>query len=210
MTKSNNSDTIKFMKIRLLTLTTIFLTLSILGCKSTEQTEELPEKNIEVAEKVAETPAKPTPTIEEDSEYKRSIGTEKNISLDTFYADKTAIIKKISELNVIMANRDYNSWLKYIDSASREYWSKPANLAKASEKLPKNLKGVKLRTLQDYFVYVFIPARRGRQIDEIRYNSEDSIKAVQVSHKDDGTRGVIIYYNFIKQDGDWKVYIPEL
>lgn len=210
MTKSNNSDTIKFMKIRLLTLTTIFLTLSILGCKSTEQTEELPEKNIEVAEKVAETPAKPTPTIEEDSEYKRSIGTEKNISLDAFYADKTAIIKKISELNVIMANRDYNSWLKYIDSASREYWSKPANLAKASEKLPKNLKGVKLRTLQDYFVYVFIPARRGRQIDEIRYNSEDSIKAVQVSHKDDGTRGVIIYYNFIKQDGDWKVYIPEL
>lgn len=198
------------MKIRLLTLTTIFLTLSILGCKSTEQTEELPEKNIEVPEKVAETPAKPTPPIEEDSEYKRSIGTEKNISLDAFYADKTAIIKKISELNVIMANRDYNSWLKYIDSASREYWSKPANLAKASEKLPKNLKGVKLRTLQDYFVYVFIPARRGRQIDEIRYNSEDSIKAVQVSHKDDGTRGVIIYYNFIKQDGDWKVYIPEL
>lgn len=185
----------------------VFFVFSIYGCKSTEQVEDLPEKEIEAPEKPAETPA---PPVEEDSEYKRSIGTEKDISFDTFSADKATIIEKISELNVIMANRDYNSWLKYIDPASREYWSQAAHLAKASEKLPKNLKGVKLRTLQDYFIYVFIPARRGRQIDEIRYNSKDSIKAVQVSHKDDGTRGIIIYYNFTKQDGDWKVYIPEL
>ncbi len=188
----------------------IFLVLPILGCKSTEQAEEMPEKQIETHETPAKTPAPPTPQVEEDSEYKRSIGSEKDISFDTFSADKATIIEKISELNAIMAKKDYNSWLKYIDPASREYWSQPAHLIKASEKLPKNLKGVKLRTLQDYFIYVFIPARRGRQIDEIRYNSKDSIKAVQVSYKDDGTRGVIIYYNFVKQDGDWKVYIPEL
>ncbi|MDE7292478.1 MAG: hypothetical protein K2N58_10610 [Treponemataceae bacterium] len=200
------------MKNLILTLTAVFFLFSIWGCKSTEQEETQPEKKIEAPETPAETPTPPAPPVEEDSEYKRSIGTEKDISFDTFSTDKAAIIKKISELNVIMANKDYNSWLKYIDPASREYWSQASHLAKASEKLPKNLKGTgtKLRTLQDYFTYVFIPARRGRQIDEIRYNSKDSIKAVQVSQKDDGTRGIIIYYNFTKQDGDWKVYIPEL
>lgn len=190
-----------------------FLLFLICGCKSTEQVEELPKQEIETPKKPAEPPPPPPPPeppVEEDLEYKRSIGTEKDISFDTFSTDKAAIINKINELNIIMANRDYNSWLKYIDSSSREYWSKTENLAKASEKLPKNLKGTKLRTLQDYFIYVFIPARRGRQIDEIRYNSKDSIKAVQVSRKDDGTTGVIIYYNFAKQNGDWKVYIPEL
>lgn len=198
------------MKNLILTLTAVFFAFSIWGCKSTEQAETQPEKEIAAPEKPAEPPATPAPPVEEDSEYKRSIGTEKDISFDTFSTDKAAIIKKISELNVIMVNKDYNSWLKYIDPASREYWSQATHLAKASEKLPKNLKGTKLRTLQDYFTYVFIPARRGRQIDEIRYNSKDSIKAVQVSQKDDGTRGIIIYYNFTKQDGDWKVYIPEL
>lgn len=166
----------------------------------------MPSEKIEESVKVE----KQARNSEEDSEYRRSVGTEKNISLDTFNADKAAIIKKITELNAIMAKRDYNSWLRYIDPESQKYWSSTANLAKASEKLPKKLKGLKLRTLQDYFIYVFIPSRSGRTIDEIRYNSADSIRAVQVSKNDDGTNRIVVYYNFVKQDGDWKVYLPRL
>ena len=187
-------------------LCALFFALCVISCKSTEQTDEMPSEKIEESVKVE----KQARNSEEDSEYRRSVGTEKNISLDTFNADKAAIIKKITELNAIMAKRDYNSWLRYIDPESQKYWSSTANLAKASEKLPKKLKGLKLRTLQDYFIYVFIPSRSGRTIDEIRYNSADSIRAVQVSKNDDGTNRIVVYYNFVKQDGDWKVYLPRL
>ncbi|MDE5580230.1 MAG: hypothetical protein K2J68_05265 [Treponemataceae bacterium] len=193
------------MKIKtFVLLSAFFLSLCVLSCKSTEQAEETP------SEKVVESNKVEKQSSEEDSEYRRSVGTEKNISLDTFNADKAAIVKKITELNAIMAKRDYNSWLKYIDPESQKYWSTPANLAKASEKLPKNVKGLKLRTLQDYFIYVFIPSRNGRTIDEIRYNSADSIRAVQVSKNEDGTNRIVVYYNFVRQDGDWKVYLPRL
>lgn len=193
------------MKIKtFVLLSAFFLSLCVLSCKSTEQVEETP------SEKVVEPNKVEKQSSEEDSEYRRSVGTEKNISLDTFNADKAAIVKKITELNAIMAKRDYNSWLKYIDPESQKYWSTPANLAKASEKLPKKLKGLKLRTLQDYFIYVFIPSRNGRTIDEIRYNSADSIRAVQVSKNEDGTNRIVVYYNFVRQDGDWKVYLPRL
>lgn len=195
------------MKIKtFVLLTAFFFSLCVVSCKSTEQAEEKPSEKVEEPAKVE----KPARNSEEDSEYRRSVGTEKSISLDTFNADKAAIVKKIAELNVIMAKRDYNSWLKYIDPESQKYWSSPANLAKASEKLPKKMKGLKLRTLQDYFIYVFIPARNGRKIDEIRYSSADSIRAVQVSKNEDGTNNIVVYYNFVRQDGDWKVYLPRL
>lgn len=194
------------MKIKtFVLLSAFFLSLCVLSCKSTEQAEETPSEKVEETNKVEKR------NSEDDAEYRRSVGTEKSISLDTFNADKTAIVKKIAELNAIMAKRDYNSWLKYIDPESQKYWSSSANLAKASEKLPKNVKGLKLRTLQDYFIYVFIPSRNGRTIDEIRYNSADSIRAVQISKNEDGTNNIVVYYNFVRQNGDdWKVYLPRL
>lgn len=156
----------------------------------------------------------PTPVVEEDDlEYQRSINKIEGqvVSKETFNADKAAILKKISELNDIMTKKDYNSWLKYISEDSKKYWSNSYTLLKASEKLPKDLKGLKLKNLNDYFNYVFIPSRKGRQIDEIRYNSAESVKAVQVtkSEENDKTK-ITVYYNFIKEDGDWNVELPQL
>lgn len=156
----------------------------------------------------------PTPVVEEDDlEYQRSINKIEGqvVSKETFNADKAAILKKISELNDIMSKKDYNSWLKYISEDSKKYWSNSYTLLKASEKLPKDLKGLKLKNLNDYFNYVFIPSRKGRQIDEIRYNSAESVKAVQVtkSEENDKTK-ITVYYNFIKEDGDWNVELPQL
>ncbi len=192
------------MKIKIFVLlSALFFVMCFLSCKSTEQ-EKVPDEKIEESNKAEKR------NSEDDAEYRRSVGAEKSISLDTFNADKAAIVKKISELNVIMAKRDYNSWLKYIEPESQKYWSSAPNLAKASEKLPKNVKGLKLRTLQDYFIYVFIPSRNGRTIDEIRYNSADSIRAVQISKNEDGGNSIVVYYNFVRQNGDWKVYLPRL
>ncbi|MCR5045486.1 MAG: hypothetical protein K6A42_02785 [Treponema sp.] len=186
-------------KIALTVIFAAVTALSFVACQSTKQ--EAP---------VATETAAPT---EDDLEYQRSINKieGETVSKETFNADKAAILKKISELNVIMSKKDYNSWLKYISADSKKYWSDSYTLAKASEKLPKELKGIKLRNLNDYFTYVFIPSRKGRQIDEIRYNSAESVKAVQVTKSEEENKTKItVYYNFVKENDDWKVEIPEL
>ena len=188
----------KGMKKAIFTLIIFGIFFSFTACQSTKQAAE-PEKTVR--------------QTEEDREYQRSVNKIEGaaVSKETFNADKAAILKKISELNVIMANRDYKSWLNYINADSKKYWSDTYTLSKASEKLPKELKGTKLRNLNDYFTYVFIPSRKGRQIDEIRYNSADSIKAVQVVKTEGEDKlKTVVYYNFIKENGDWKVELPAL
>ena len=139
-----------------------------------------------------------------DDEYMRSIAgldDTKSVSKKEFEDDKHEILETISELAIIMETKDTLAWLKYIDEPSQEYYKNPVNLRKAQRKLPNKL--IELKTIQDYFYYVFIPARKNSHIDEIRYVSKTHVKAVQVGEDFDA-----IYYEFKKEDGKWRVYLP--
>lgn len=141
--------------------------------------------------------------VEEDDEYSRSVG-EISVSRDTFIDDKEKVLRIIKQLDGIMKDMNYKAWLTYVDDESVQYWSKPANLKTAQKRLP--VKGLKLRDLQDYFKFVFVPARAGRTVTEIRYISDTYIKAIQVQ---DG-QADIVYYYFNKIDGHWMVHIPPI
>ena len=52
---------------------------------------------------------------------------------------------------------------------------------------------------------IFVPSRKNRTVEEIRYISRDSVKAVEVRDETD-----IVYYNFVKTNGKWLVRIPYL
>ena len=145
--------------------------------------------------------------IEEDSddEYFRSIAAldeTTTVTKQEFTDDKRDILEIISELAIIMETKDTLSWLNYIDEESKEYYKNPVNLRKAQRKLPNKL--IELKTIEDYFKYVFIPARRNSQIDEIRYISKNHVKAVQI--REDLPDA--IYYEFRKQGDKWLIYIP--
>ncbi len=176
----------------LITAISFSLLFTLFSCESSKQEPASDKGKQEVAK-----------STESDAEYKRSIG-EISVSKSTFEMDKKEISKKVSELNVIMREANYQRWLSYIDDESIKYWSSQKNLSMASQKLPKSLKGFKLRSLEEYFKFVFIPSRTGRNIDEIRYINENSINAVQI--KEDGSP--IIYYTFIKVNGRWLVELP--
>lgn len=137
-----------------------------------------------------------------DDEYSRSIGSVA-VSRDAFLEDKEKILRIISELDVIINDMNYNSWITYIDKDSVNYWKLRSNLAKAEKRLPgKGL--IKLKDLQDYFKWVFVPARKGKTVTEIRYISDKYINAVQVQQ---GQEDLICYY-FTKSDGRWMVRLP--
>ena len=181
-----------------------------------------PEEVLPVEEPLPVAP-EPSPVVEEpepepepepdiDDEYSRSVGTV-SVSRDTFAEDKDAVLRVISALAEIMtdssSNKSYNAWLGYVDPNSRDYWKLRKNLQKAEKKLP--VKGIKLQTLQDYFKHVFCPARRGREVTEIRYISDNYIKAVQVQKADkekNKEEQVTVYYYFNKINGEWMVHLP--
>lgn len=147
------------------------------------------------------------PTVQaEDDEYSRSVGGI-SVSRDTFAEDKETILRIISELDVIMkdpgSSKSYNAWVGYVDQESVDYWKLRKNLQKAEKRLP--VKGIKLSSLQDYFKNVFVPARRGREVSEIRYISDTYIKAIQVQGEQD-----IVYYYFNKINGRWMVHLPPI
>lgn len=181
---------------KIITLLTMMSIFTLVSCVSGAQESEEPKTSA---------PAVKVEKTEAQLEYERAIenlnGTQ--ISMETYEMDKKIILQKIAELNTIMKDKNYKSWLNYIEQSSINYWSMKSNLSTISKQLP--VKGLNLKTLEDYFKSVFIPSRMGRRIDEIRYISSTSIKAVQVRNDE-----TIVYYNFKKIDDDWLVELPRL
>ncbi|MCR5217964.1 hypothetical protein [Treponema sp.] len=140
--------------------------------------------------------------VSRDDEYQRSKG-DVDVTEEEFNNDKKQILIIISKLEQVMADMDYESWYTYLDEESIEYWSKSGNLKRAAGRLP--VKGLRLNSLKDYFKFVFVPARAGRTIDEIRYETKDLVKVVQFQEDTD-----TIYYNFNRLDGKWKLHLPSL
>ena len=121
-----------------------------------------------------------------------------NASITPISEDKKAILETIKELDLIMKNKDYNSWLNYVTPQSIDYWKQKPHLQAVSARLPGNK--IQLKTLEDYFNWVFRLSRQNARVDEIRYISSKLVKAVQVSGNQD-----IIYYQFEKQNGRWLI-----
>lgn len=156
------------------------------------------QTEIPAAEQKSELPA---PMSENDKEYERST-TNVSVTKEVFNEDKAKILNIIKNLTIYMQNFDYKGWVSCLDEESISYWSKRQHLQKASNRLPK--KGLRLNTLEDYFKFVFIPARTGHSVEEIRYESPTRVKAVQVKNETD-----LIYYNFHKVNGVWKLHLPK-
>lgn len=207
MTKQDKDIRIAFMekfftKLSLISLF-VFLSCTSATVEKTPQTEEQPEEPvvIEEPEPVQEIEEEPIVVEKTDDEYTRST-TAVSVSKEVFNEDKSRILNIIKDLDTYMKNMDYRGWISYLDSDSLNYWSKRQNLQKAANRLPK--KGLRLNTIEDYFKFVFIPARAGHTVDEIRYETKSLVKAVQVQNNTD-----VVYYNFHKVNGQWKLVLPK-
>ena len=144
---------------------------------------------------------------EDEEEYLRStqaLSAEELVTKDEFAEDKAEILRIIKELQKVMEREDVEEWLSYVDTASKNFYSNPANIRKVQKKLPN--KTIVLNGIGDYFKYVFIPSRKNREITEIRYISKTNTKAVQVNDDHSITR----YYQFIKVNGKWYVQLDRV
>lgn len=138
---------------------------------------------------------------EEVQEYSRSVSNIEDgvITEEKFNTDKHEILNIIDKLDAIMKGKKYNDWLAYLTPESKTFWSNKKNLSDLSKKLFSKY-NFELKNLREYFEYFFIPARKGRVVDEIRYVTPTEIKAVQYKDKED-----IIYYQFEKNGDSWLI-----
>lgn len=91
------------------------------------------------------------------------------ITKATFLNTKSEIQVVVETLNTITFARDYNKWLTFLSDEYRATYSDPATLDSVSASLP--IKGVQLKNLKDYFMYVFVPSRQNMRVDDIQFVS---------------------------------------
>lgn len=196
------------MKRIILLLTAVFSMLFMNSCFTTSsifgKDDQKADNSVEEQLSNEETASEENVSFstEENEEYLRSVA-DIQVSRETFISDKREILQIISELSDVMENEDYSRWITYIDQDSISYWSQSTVLQKAASRLP--VKGLKLSSLRDYFYNIFIPSRKGKDVDEIRYLTTDTVKAVHVNGDTD-----VVYYTLYKIDGVWKIHLPKL
>jgi hypothetical protein len=109
----------------------------------------------------------------------------------------------IDSLNLLIRQMDYDAWTTHLTEAYIAYYSDPEVLAKYSEYPIIKRKGIKLKTLRDYFTYVVYPSRQNDKVDDIEFVGTNLIKAINVSPK--GERNIL--YMLEKHGDAWKIGI---
>jgi len=178
--------------------------------------KELPVKVKEPPVKVEEPPAKPEPVIEKKEpvvEVKPEPVEEKNtviaefegvtITKETYDQTKTEMEKIVEKLNRITATKDYTQWITFLSDEYRQQYSQALTLKKVSEALP--VKGIKLKSLRDYFTYVFVPSRQNVRVDDIKFVSPTRVDVIMKQ-----ANVSLLVYGLENIDGSWKLIPPKL
>ena len=111
---------------------------------------------------------------------------------------KSEIEEVVKKLNEITAKKDYGRWRYWLSTEYKKEFSKPEVLKKASEGLPSNLKGKQLKSIEDFFYYVFVPARQNGRVDDIEYLTPTKVRVFKIEPK-----RTLIFYNLEKIDNRW-------
>ena len=111
---------------------------------------------------------------------------------------KSEIEEVVKKLNEITAKKDYGRWRYCLSKDYIKEFSKPEVLKKTSEGLPSNLKGKQLKSIEDYFYYVFVPSRQNGRVDDIVYLTPTKVRVLKIT----ATQS-LIFYNLEKIDDRW-------
>ncbi len=168
------------------------------------------------AVKQEEPPAQPEPVVEEKApveEVKPEPVAEKDtiiaefgevtITKETYDQTKTEMEKLVQQLNRITAAKDYTKWISFLSTEYQRLYSQAATLKTVSEALP--VKGIKLKSLKDYFSYVFVPSRQNVRVDDIKFVSPTRVNVIMKQ----GNVSLLIYA-LENIDGNWKLLPPKL
>jgi hypothetical protein len=196
--------------IRLVVLLSIISAVLFLGfgCASAEEEPMKPEEPAEPATEQPETAPEPEQAPEpepgeESDQDDNKAGVESGsyvMDEEEYEETKKDLSELVSELNEIIAARNYSRWLEYLTDEYKEYYSDPEVLRGFNDAPVLKKYDIKLRSLKDYFNYVVVASRRNVQVDEIQAIGPDKVKAYMYV---DGEP--VVVYTLEKIGDEWKI-----
>ena len=184
--------------------------------KQAKPKQEVPARKEEPPAKVEEPSVKPEPVVAKKKpaakakpkpvEEKHTVIAEfegVTITKETYDQTKTEMEKIVENLNRITASKDYSQWLKFLSEEYKQQYSQALTLQKVSEALP--VKGIKLKSLKDYFSYVFVPSRQNVRVDDIKFVSPTRVDVIMKQ-----ANVSLLVYGLENASGSWKLIPPKL
>jgi len=174
----------------------IFIVLSLSMCTSVDPEPE----NDPVIEQVEPEPveqAEPEPAAEPEPEPE----PEEFVVTEELYVETFEDIKGlIGNLNGIIANKDYETWLTYLTDDYIEYFSSPEKLKEYTDLFKQRGYNYKIRDLEDYFLYLVVISRSNAVVDEIKFTDSTHITAyTEIKDK------LSVLYYLEKNENGWKI-----
>lgn len=166
------------------------LCAAILACSSAPKPAPLPPQ--EAPEASPSLPQQPQPAFDPATVTPE----EKEVAI-------TDIRALIESLNRIIQHKDFQAWIGCLTEEYRAYYSRPDVLEELSQYPVIKRMGIKLSSIEDYFLYVVYPSRQNDRVDDIEFIGENRVKAITLSPK--GERQIL--YNLEKHGDTWKIGI---
>ena len=177
------------------------------SCASTPETKPVSASETKVNEKKTQQVQKPKAVVMSKSQAETSKAADEEVvaqfeGISITKKDKEIAKSEIEEvvkkLNDITAQKDYGRWRYWLSTEYIKEFSKPDVLRKTSEGLPSNLKGKQLKSIEDYFYYVFVPSRQNGRVDDIAYLTPTKVRVLKIT-----STQTLIFYNLEKIDERW-------
>ena len=114
---------------------------------------------------------------------------------------KVEIQQLIQRLNSIIRAKNYNAWVSYLDSNYFAVISSKEYLDRTSQSPVLAKQKIVLRSAQDYFNHVVVPARTNDRVDDVEFESQNRVKAYTINAKGEKLR----LYDLEKFGEEWKI-----
>jgi hypothetical protein len=114
---------------------------------------------------------------------------------------KIEIQHLIQQLNGIIRAKNFNAWVSYLSPDYFAIISSAEYLDKISQSAILVKQTIVLKSAQDYFIHVVVPARTNDRVDEIEFESQSRVKAYTINAKGEKLR----LYDLERTGKDWKI-----
>jgi len=129
----------------------------------------------------------------------------KQISKEQYDSTMEDVRHFIEELNLIISNKDYNSWKAELSPEYFKKISSAENLKQVSELPAMKTRKITLKTVNDYFNYVVVPSRANSRVDDIEFIGANRVKAFTIMTNTAGEEQRLRLYDLEKTGNIWKI-----
>jgi len=177
----------------------LLLLAMLVACKSAPSTNEFPSGEPPVTEQAhtEEEPSSDSITVTQEM-YDYTLEDVKHF---------------VDGLNSLIQNKNYDGWKDALSDELFAHISSPEFLTNASESTLLRSRKIVLKTPNDYFLQVVVPARSNSKVDAIEFIATDRVKVyymeerVRKGENNTSTTEVrrLRLYELIKDEDTWKI-----